>query len=78
MYKYNRDLYISSSENISVTEYLGREIPYTTHTHEFIEIVYILKGEVMHRIDDKYFLMKEGDMIFVNYHQMHAFSSLAL
>ena len=73
MYKYNRDLYISSSENISVTEYLGRDTAYQPHTHEFIEFVYIKSGTVTHKIDDKEYKLSHGDLIIIDYGQVHSF-----
>lgn len=73
MYKYNRDLYISSSENISVMEYLDRDMPYSLHTHEFIEFVYIKSGSATHTIDDKEYQLSHGDMVIIDYGQTHSF-----
>lgn len=45
------------------------------HVHEFIEIIYILKGESDQYIDDRHYAVKHGDMLFVNYGSSHAFET---
>ena len=48
------------------------EIP---HTHEFIEIVYVLSGYMTHAINGKTYKVKHGDILFMNYGCTHAFFS---
>lgn len=43
------------------------------HTHEFIEIVYISHGSAVHRINGKAYEVKKGDLLFINYKQVHSF-----
>ncbi len=45
------------------------------HTHDFIEIVYILSGKVTHIIDQKEYEVRRGDILFMNYGCTHAFYS---
>ncbi|MBQ6824906.1 MAG: helix-turn-helix domain-containing protein [Clostridia bacterium] len=45
------------------------------HTHDFIELVYILSGEVTHEIDGERYPLKRGDILFMNVGCTHAFSS---
>ena len=45
------------------------------HRHDFIELVYILEGEAEERVDDTCFQVKRGDIIFINFGSIHAFSS---
>lgn len=45
------------------------------HTHEFIEIVYVLSGEMTHEIDSCRYRTAHGDMLFMNYGCTHTFSS---
>ena len=73
MYKYSKDLNITSTENISVIEYLDREDEYKPHTHEFIEFVYIKSGSATHKIDDKEYKLSYGDMVVIDYGQVHSF-----
>lgn len=43
------------------------------HSHDFVEIVYIIEGESKHCINDEEFDVKAGDLLFVNYGCTHAF-----
>jgi len=45
------------------------------HTHEFIEIVYVLSGRMTHVINGQTYEVKHGDILFMNYGCTHAFSS---
>ena len=44
-----------------------------THTHDFIEIVYIISGKGIQSVDGKTYEVKRGDMLFVNYGSVHSF-----
>lgn len=48
---------------------------YQAHTHDFIEIVYIVKGSAMHRIGNSEYPAKRGTLLFINRGQVHSFSS---
>ena len=43
------------------------------HTHDFIEIVYILSGKAVQRINGFEFNVKHGDLLFINYGCTHSF-----
>jgi AraC-like DNA-binding protein len=43
------------------------------HTHDFIELVYVLSGESTHIVDGAIYTLKRGDMLFINYGSSHAF-----
>ena len=43
------------------------------HTHDFIEIVYTLKGSRTHYIDGKRVVVKRGDVLFINYGRTHSY-----
>ena len=45
------------------------------HTHDFIELVYVENGSAVHKIDDREFNVKKGDLIFINYKQTHSFAA---
>ena len=46
------------------------------HRHEFIEMVYVLSGSAMQIVDEQEYEVHRGDMIFINYGSVHAFSEL--
>ena len=52
-------------------------LPQTTveplHTHEFIEIVYILDGSGLHSIDGNEYEVKKGNLLLINIGQTHSF-----
>jgi AraC-like DNA-binding protein/mannose-6-phosphate isomerase-like protein (cupin superfamily) len=43
------------------------------HTHDFIEIVYVMKGSATQLLDGEELLVECGDMIFLNYGSIHSF-----
>lgn len=43
------------------------------HDHDFVEIVYIIEGTGRHYINDEEFVIKAGDLLFVNHGCTHAF-----
>ncbi len=46
------------------------------HTHDFIEIMYVNSGEIEQFVNDKRFVTKKGDLIFMNYNSVHKFKSV--
>lgn len=45
------------------------------HTHDFIEIVYVLSGSAVQYVDGQAFEARHGDMIFLNYGSTHSFDA---
>ncbi len=43
------------------------------HTHDFIEITYILQGSCVQKIDETEYAAKEGDLLFITLGQVHSF-----
>ena len=41
------------------------------HTHDFVEIVYVLDGEAVEKINDVSYRLRRGDMLFINYGSTH-------
>ena len=48
---------------------------YPVHTHDFIEIIYILDGEGIQTIDGTSYSVRRGDMLFINYGSSHSYST---
>jgi AraC-like DNA-binding protein len=67
--KSNKNLHIFRCGGTSLTS------DGSVHTHEFIEIVYVLSGEMVHEIDGCRYNTARGDMLFMNYGCTHTFSS---
>ncbi len=47
------------------------------HTHDFIEIMYVNSGEIEQFVNEKHFITKKGDLVFMNYNSVHRFKSAA-
>ncbi len=73
MYIYNKVSNISEEENISVKEYIARKEIYKPHMHEFIEFVYVKSGAAVHTVDNKRYNLSHGDMLIIDYGQVHSF-----
>lgn len=74
---YTAEQYMKSNKNIHISK-CGKEhcmAGDSLHTHDFIEIVYVLSGEMVHEIDGCSYRTSHGDMLFMNYGCRHAFSS---
>ena len=70
---YTTEEFMKNSKSMHVFKCgISNEIP---HTHEFIEIVYILSGHVTHRINGQTYEVGRGDILFMNYGCTHEFFS---
>ena len=47
------------------------------HTHDFIEIIYMLSGHAEQYVNDEVYHVSRGDLLFLNYGATHRFSSEA-
>lgn len=50
------------------------KFPEQPHTHDFIEIVYVLDGVSEHTVDDLSFSARRGDLLFIGYGSKHQFT----
>lgn len=49
--------------------------PEPPHTHDFVELVYILGGEGVQMINNAEYHVSRGDLLFINYKQIHTFTT---
>lgn len=77
MRKYTTEEFMKSNKNLHIFRCGSTSAvsDVSVHTHEFIEIVYVLSGEMVHEIDGCRYNTARGDMLFMNYGCTHAFSS---
>lgn len=47
---------------------------YHKHYHDFVEMVYMLKGKCIHTVDGMDYPMSRGDFLIVNYNRLHSIS----
>ena len=60
---YGRD-YIDKTEGISIL-YRKTDMAVKAHQHEYVEIVYILKGYGVHTIDNSDYIMSDGSIFII-------------
>ena len=47
---------------------------YPIHTHEFVEIKYILEGEAVEYVGEQSYEVRRGDLLFIPYGVTHSFT----
>lgn len=69
---YKSEHFIVQGQNIGVfcNEHISKE---EIHSHDFIEIVYVLSGSATQHINEFDYEVKRGDVIFINYGGKHSF-----
>lgn len=70
---YNSKYY--SDEKFIVIRNKSNALTEDYHMHDFIELNYTIKGVCNHKIDDKDYLSKKGDLLFINYNTKHYFTT---
>lgn len=53
--------------------YTDKHIMESEHTHDFLELLYVVDGEVIHRVDNDFFKLKRGSVLFIDVGQTHSF-----
>lgn len=72
MLEYKSKDFIKSDSYVHVfkmADLVNKEI----HVHDFIEIVYVLSGKAVEKINGFEFKVKQGDLLFINYGCTHSF-----
>lgn len=64
---------INTTENINVYHVEGTNA--SEHIHDFLELVYIVSGSGCHMIGGVSYQVEQGDLIFCNFGQTHAYRS---
>ena len=74
---YKKDEFMKNSKNLHIMRIKGNSeiADGSMHTHDFIEIVYVLSGEMTHEIDGCRYKCSHGDLLFMNYGCTHTFFS---
>lgn len=71
MYEYKARDILRPEENISIQKCFVEGLE-KTHTHDFIEIVYIMAGSGQHFINDICYNVERGDLLFINFKETHS------
>ena len=86
----NRSLYYSSNKKDEIDSSMvlkngklidlrphTRFIHFPAHTHNYVEFVYMAKGNTTHIIDGETILLNEGDLLFLNQHAVQEIEDFA-
>ena len=49
-----------------------RFIDFPEHTHDYVELVYMLSGQTVHIVDGKKIVLKQGELLFLGQNSRHA------
>ena len=74
MFEYKAMDFLEVDENINIQKYIAQEKE-PEHTHDFIEIVYIISGTGQHKVNNSCFNVERGDIVFINFRETHSFYS---
>ena len=69
---YRSDEWITSDCNFHIF-FSDTRIGIEPHTHDFIEIVYVMSGNAVEKVNDGEYEVRRGDLIFINYQSTHTF-----
>lgn len=78
MKDFNIGDYLNEGQTIHIFSKRPFDGTQAPHRHDFIEIVYIRSGEAEEIINDVHYDVKHGDLIFINYGSIHAFTARQL
>ena len=45
---------------------------YAPHTHDFVEFIYMFRGQCVHIVDGREYPARKGDLLFINYNSIHS------
>lgn len=71
---YRSDEWIRSDCNFHIF-FTNKHSEIKLHTHDFIEIVYVMSGSATECVNDEIYEVKHGDLIFINYQSTHTFNA---
>ena len=73
MKAYSSEKLIEKGSSLHIFTQRSNE-PMPAHTHDFIEIVYVRAGQASERVNDAVYEIGRGDLTFINYGSVHAFT----
>lgn len=73
--KFSRHKFIGKDIGVTVNINKFKDFYHPEHTHEFIEIAYMVNGEAVQYIDGKKYSFHRGQLLFINYGQVHKFTA---
>ena len=69
-----RNAYFKDDDHIYIQKSDNFDFNGVTHSHHFIEVVYILSGSALHQVSNISYSVKKGDIVMIDYNIPHSFS----
>lgn len=54
-----------------------RFVDFPAHKHNYVEVMYVCRGQITHQIEDRIVRMEQGDLLFLNQHVSHGIRAAA-
>lgn len=70
-FEIDKQLFLKEERLITVRPH-SRFVNFPEHRHNYIEIMYVCKGNITHYIEGKEIVMQKGDMLLLNQHVKHS------
>ena len=77
-YFLERNAYFKDDEHIYIQKSDNFDFNGVTHSHHFIELVYIISGSALHKVGNISYPVRKGDIVMIDYNIPHSFSFDAL
>jgi len=65
------DLFLHNGDNFFIAKH-PRFIEVPTHNHDYLELSYVIKGQIIQNISGKEIILKQGDLLILNQHVTHS------
>lgn len=75
MRTYLKSNFFSKGENVDLWSVSETACTEEDHMHEFLELIYTISGNVMHKIDGKIYTAAPNTLLFINPKQIHSINS---
>ena len=70
-FEIDAQLFLQKRKLVTVRRH-SRFLEFPVHKHNYIEIVYVCAGTLIHRIEGKELVMQQGDLLLLNQHARHS------
>ncbi len=78
IFELKKSEYFKDNENIFIQKSDNYDFNGVTHSHHFIELIYVISGSAIHEIEGRSYPVKKGNVIMIDYQVPHSFSFDAL
>lgn len=74
LFEKNNKFFISDNAHV-FSVHSEKNEDFSQHKHDFVEMVYTVKGSCTHVINNKEYPVKRGDLVIINYNQTHSITN---